>query len=77
MTAASRLPTQIATIVAGVVLAAFLLGPILWVVSSSFQFDADLFSVPPQLIPRQPTLDNYLYIITRQAPPSYSGQVTG
>ncbi|MGH2372864.1 MAG: carbohydrate ABC transporter permease [bacterium] len=76
-TQGARLPIQIATIGAGLVLAAFLLGPIIWMVSSSFQFDADLFTVPPQLIPRQPTLDNYRYIITRQAPSSYTGLLTG
>jgi multiple sugar transport system permease protein len=62
---------------AGLLLAAFLLGPILWMVSSSLQFDADLFTVPPQFIPREPTLDNYRYIVTRRAPASYSGVTTG
>ncbi|MGQ0551204.1 MAG: carbohydrate ABC transporter permease [Armatimonadota bacterium] len=71
------IPMQLATIGAGLILAAFLLGPIIWMVSSSLQFDADLFTVPPQLIPRQPTLDNYTYVITRKAPPSYSGEITG
>ncbi|MGH2403121.1 MAG: carbohydrate ABC transporter permease [bacterium] len=73
----ARLPMQIATVGAGLILAAFIFGPIVWMVSSSFQFDADLFTVPPQLIPQQPTLDNYRYVITRRAPPSYSGQITG
>lgn len=77
MTARSTLPLQAATLGVGIILALFLLGPILWMVSSSFQFDSDLFTVPPQLIPRQPTLDNYRYILTREAPASYSGQITG
>jgi multiple sugar transport system permease protein len=77
VTARSTLPLQAATLAVGIILALFLLGPILWMVSSSFQFDSDLFTVPPQLIPRQPTLDNYRYVLTREAPASYSGQITG
>ena len=74
---AARLPIQVGLVIAGLILAVFLLGPILWTVSSSFQFDYELFSVPPHFIPHEPTLDNYRYIITRVAPPSYTGQITG
>ncbi len=70
-------PLRIASMVAGLALAAYLLGPILWMVDSSFQFDRELFTVPPHFIPQQPTLDNYRYIITRVAPPTYSGKETG
>ena len=61
----------------GIVLLAFLLGPLLWMVASSVQLDWELFTVPPHLIPAQPTLDNYRYIITRVAPPTYTGEITG
>lgn len=64
-------------LVVGIVLLAFLLGPILWLISSSFQLDRELFTVPPHFIPQQPTLDNYRYIITRVAPPTYTGETTG
>lgn len=74
---ARALPLRVGTIAAGLVLAAFVLGPIVWMINSSFQLDRDLFTSPPHLIPQQPTLDNYRYIITRQAPPTYSGQITG
>lgn len=66
-----------AVLVVGIALLAFLLGPILWLISSSFQLDRELFTVPPHVIPQEPTLDNYRYIITRVAPPTYSGETTG
>lgn len=66
-----------AGLVVGIVLLAFLLGPILWLINSSFQLDWELFTVPPHVIPQEPTLDNYRYIITRVAPPTYTGETTG
>lgn len=74
---ARALPLRVGTIAAGLVLAAFVLGPIAWTINSSLQLDRELFTSPPHLIPEQPTLDNYRYIITRRAPPTYSGQITG
>ncbi len=53
------------------VLAIWLVGPVLWVVDASFQLDNELFSIPPHWIPHNPTLDNYIYIITRVPPPAY------
>jgi multiple sugar transport system permease protein len=53
------------------VLALWLLGPLLWIVDASFQLDNELFSVPPHWIPENPTLDNYIFIITRNPPPIY------
>ena len=37
-------------------LLAYLLGPIVWLVSSSVQTEAEIVSVPPHWIPDQPTL---------------------
>lgn len=59
------------------VLAIWILGPILWAVNASFQTDNELFSVPPQWIPENPTLDNYKYIITKVPPPIYQGGQVG
>ena len=59
------------------VLAIWILGPILWAVNASFQNDNELFSVPPQWIPENPTLDNYKYIITKVPPPIYQGGEMG
>ena len=53
------------------VLALWIMGPILWIVDASFQLDNELFSVPPHWIPENPTLDNYIFIITRDPPPIY------
>ncbi|MEZ5864184.1 MAG: hypothetical protein R3D25_09015 [Geminicoccaceae bacterium] len=55
----SRLATQLglyATIVASL---AILLLPIVWMVSTSFKPLADVFSYPPQFIPRNPTVEAY------------------
>ena len=56
---------------ASLILAVWIMGPILWVVDASFQLDNELFSKPPHWIPNNPTLANYIYIITRDPPPIY------
>jgi len=58
-----------------VILALWLIGPVLWLVDASFQLDNEIFSVPPHWIPQNPTLDNYKYIITRVPPPPYEFKV--
>jgi len=58
-----------------VILALWLIGPVLWLFDASFQLDNELFSVPPHWIPQNPTLDNYKYIITRIPPPPYEFKV--
>ncbi|HEU4798451.1 MAG TPA: carbohydrate ABC transporter permease [bacterium] len=68
---AVRVLIQVLMVAAGLALAIYILGPLLWMVDASVQLDRDLFTVPPRIIPVQPTLDNYRYIITRKAPPSY------
>ncbi|MDR7522596.1 MAG: carbohydrate ABC transporter permease [Armatimonadota bacterium] len=72
-----RLPMRVGLLLAGLAIAIFVLGPIVWFLDSSFQYDWELFTVPPRFIPTQPTLDNYRYIITRVPPPSYAGGVMG
>lgn len=69
--------STVAACSAGLLLLAFLLGPVLWMVDSSFQLDWELFTVPPHFIPQHPTLDNYRYILTGVAPRSYTGVTTG
>ena len=54
-----------------IVLAIFLIGPILWMVDASFQYDNEIFAIPPHWIPQAPTLDNYVYILTQVPPPHY------
>ena len=56
-------------------LALWLIGPVLWIVDASFQFDNELFSIPPHWIPNNPTTQNYQYILTRVAPPAHAFEV--
>lgn len=58
-------------------LALWFLGPILWLVSASFQSDNELFSIPPHWIPHNPTLDNYTFILTRTPPLAYQQAAMG
>ncbi len=44
--------------------AVYVLAPIAWLVSSSFQSEAEITSVPPHWIPHQPTLENFATIFT-------------
>ncbi|MEU6411234.1 carbohydrate ABC transporter permease [Microbispora sp. NPDC046933] len=37
-------------------------GPLLWLVSTSFKSRGDVFTVPPEIVPAHPTLDNYAYV---------------
>ena len=45
--------------VCSVLLLAYLLAPITWLVSSSFQTEAEIVSVPPHWIPEEPTTKNF------------------
>lgn len=40
----------------------YILAPVAWLVSSSFQGEAEITSRPPQWIPREPTLENFAAI---------------
>jgi multiple sugar transport system permease protein len=52
-------------ILAGVlVVAAYVLAPVTWLVSSSFQTEAEIVSVPPHWIPDNPTMRNFEAIFT-------------
>jgi multiple sugar transport system permease protein len=59
-----RLLAKIAVLI-GLVIGALYAGlPVLWMLSSSFKQNTDIFAYPPQLIPSAPTLDAYTAIIT-------------
>ncbi len=47
-------------------LLAYLLAPIVWLVSSSFQTEAEIVSVPPHWIPDEPTLKNFKAIFVQE-----------
>jgi multiple sugar transport system permease protein len=47
-----------------VLVGAYPLAPVYWLVSSSFQSEREIVSVPPRWIPHEPTLMNYAAIFT-------------
>ena len=47
---------------ASLLFAVYVLAPIGWLVSSSFQSEAEITSVPPHWIPHEPTIDNFATI---------------
>ena len=51
--------------VALVVGALFTLLPLMWMVSASFMHAGEANSMPPQLVPQHPTLENYTALFTR------------
>src|SRR5438094_6025893 len=44
----------------GLVLAVYILAPFCWLLLTSFMHEQDALSVPPQWIPKNPTLSNYM-----------------
>jgi multiple sugar transport system permease protein len=38
--------------------------PLVWVLSTSFKSNEEAISLPPQFVPANPTLDNYLFVVT-------------
>lgn len=48
----------------------FFLGPVLWIVSLALRTPQELFGAP-RLLPRNPTLENFTYILTRTQMPTY------
>jgi multiple sugar transport system permease protein len=53
-------------------LVTYIVGPFLWVISASFQMETELFQQPPNWIPANPTLGNYIYVFTGQVPQAYT-----
>src|SRR2546425_7378469 len=56
----------------GVLVAVYILAPFAWVAVSSIQPEKDVFSVPPQWVPRILTGDNYRFIFTGKFPAGYT-----
>ena len=56
---ASLISQRIAAAVAIVVALILTLFPVYWIAANSFKFDIDIFSVPPQWFPANPTLKHY------------------
>jgi len=62
---AAGIARAIGLFVASALTLAYLLGPVCWMVSSSFQNEAEITSVPPHWIPDHPTLRNFEAIVER------------
>ncbi len=54
----------IITLILGIIGIAMIL-PILWMISSSFKFESDVFTMPMQWIPKRVNLQNYVIAVTR------------
>lgn len=54
-----------------ILLIVFIAGPFLWIAVASLQGENELLRHPPNLIPQNPTSDNYRYVFTGQIPQSY------
>lgn len=59
-----RVAAKIAVLVALVLGAAYAALPVVWMLSSSFKQNTDIFASPPELIPSRPTLEAYTSVFT-------------
>lgn len=55
----SRLGQKLVILISAIVLTFYVLAPVSWLVSSAFQTEAEIVSVPPHWIPDKPTLRNF------------------
>lgn len=46
-----------------IIISLFMILPFIWMLSTSFKLAADIFGYPPKIIPDNPVLDNYTYVI--------------
>ncbi|MGR3572911.1 carbohydrate ABC transporter permease [Brevirhabdus sp.] len=75
----SKVAQNAVILLGALVLAIYVLAPVTWLVSSSFQTEAEIVSVPPHWIPDDPTIQNFeaIFGATEKAPVTYetrSGQ---
>ena len=59
-----RVAAKIAVLFALVLGAAYAALPVVWMLSSSFKQNTDIFASPPELIPSRPTLEAYTSVFT-------------
>jgi len=60
----ARLGKTLVTLFGSLLLAVYVLAPVSWLVSSSFQTEKEIVSVPPHWIPEQPTTRNFAAIFS-------------
>jgi multiple sugar transport system permease protein len=64
--------------VASMLFSLYVLAPVAWLVSSSFQSEAEITSVPPHWIPHQPTAENFTAIFkAKEAVVTYENRKQG
>jgi multiple sugar transport system permease protein len=63
--------------VASVVFLAYVLSPIFWLVSSSFQSEAEITSKPPHWLPHEPTTENFRAIFQADREVTYENRRQG
>jgi multiple sugar transport system permease protein len=57
---------RIFLLAASLIFSAYVLAPLCWMVSSSFQAESEITSKPPHWIPHQPTVENFAAIFTSE-----------
>lgn len=60
--ASARLRTAL-LMLAGLVFFIFLFGPVYWMVATSLMTESEMLSVPPHIVPLEPTLRNYMTVL--------------
>lgn len=56
---ARKIPTKIALYAILILISIFMALPFIWMLSTSFKLQQDIFGYPPRLIPDSPTLENF------------------
>ena len=72
-----RLLRPVMLAVASVVFLAYVLSPIFWLVSSSFQSEAEITSKPPHWLPHEPTTENFRAIFQADREVTYETRRQG
>ena len=57
---------RIFLLAASLIFSAYVLAPLCWMVSSSFQAESEITSKPPHWVPHQPTVENFAAIFTSE-----------
>lgn len=69
----ARIAKKLVIVISAIVLSVYVLAPVSWLVSSSFQTEAEIVSVPPHWIPDEPTMQNFeaIFSATEEAEVTY------
>jgi ABC-type glycerol-3-phosphate transport system permease component len=64
LTEVKRTRSKIASYCGYALIVVIVLGPLSWVLLTSFKPSAEIFGFPVRLLPQKPTLENYRYVLT-------------